>query len=175
MVEIYVTDSIILALDNGIDHGPKSKPPSVACQMVPSGGDNCNSLDAIIAPVATYGGNVTIQRHLEELGAKGARAYTVTFKDGILNKYKEAYLEHEIRMLTKRTHGVIDFEYVGEYSDTGRFHMHGAVLVKDVKVLANLNRKYAKYGICKCKCIDNSVGWAEYCTKQHTKAPKLIK
>lgn len=165
MVEIQISDRIIIALDNGIDNGPNTKSPSAAWQKVLAGANNCNSLDAIIAPAATLGGKVMLHKHLEELGAKGARAYTVTFKDDFLNKYKEAYLEHEARMLTKRTRGVLDFEYVGEYSKTGRFHMHGAVLVKDVKVLANLNRKYSKYGISKCKCITDTVGWADYCVK----------
>lgn len=169
MVEIHITDKIILSLDNGIDNGPNTKPPSTVWKTIP--GDTSNSLDAIIARDRYHSNEATLAR-MEELGAKGARAYTVTFRDEFLNKFKEAYLEHEIRMITKKTRGVIDFEYVGEYSKTGRFHMHGAVLVKDVKVLANLNRKYSKYGICKCKYIDDSVGWADYCLKSRT--PKTI-
>lgn len=152
-------------LDYGIDHGPKTKSVSKAWQMVQHRGQNCNSLDAIMAPVASKTGKVQQQEHIESLGAKGARAYTVTFNDRMLNMYKEDYLEKEINRLTKMTKGVIDHEFISEYSKTGRFHMHGAVLTKDVKTLANLNRKYGKFGICKCKVITNSVGWAKYCDK----------
>lgn len=130
---------------------------------IPNRGQNCNLLDAIMAPKPV--GYASQYTRMESLGAKGARAYTVTFTDKILSMYKEAYLEHEIRILTKKTRGVIDYEFKGEYSDTGRFHLHGLVLVKDVKTLANLNRKYSKYGIYKCKVIDDSPGWAKYCLK----------
>lgn len=152
-------------LDNGIIKDQSVKPCWKLIFGGKTAGHKSNSLDAIMA----RDGSDVLYARIEAIGAKGGRAFTVTFKDEYLNKYKETYLEQQIRTLTKKTKGVLDFEYVSEYSKTGRFHLHGCVLVQDIKVLASLRRKYSKFGICKVKVVDNSVGWATYCLKDRVK------
>lgn len=148
-----------------LDEGVVKEQGVAPCwQLIFAGGHKSNSLDAIMAP-AKKEGKKAMENRIEAIAAKGGTAFTVTFTDSYLNKYKDKYLENEIRQLTKKTKGVTDFEFVAEYSKVGRFHMHGVVLVKDVKVLANLRRKYGKFGICKVKAINNTQGWAEYCVK----------
>lgn len=124
-------------------------------------GHNNNSLDVIMPEKRTE----ILRNEIEALGARGGRAFTVTFTDHYLNKYKEEYLEREVNKTVKKTKGVIDHIFVSEYSEAGRFHLHGVVLCKELKNLGTVRRKMAKYGICKVKMIDNSPKWADYVVK----------
>lgn len=115
----------------------------------------------------SLGANIeSVKDRIELIGTDGGRAFTVTFTDKLLRTFKPAFLYQSVIQQIKKTRGVVDFEFVGEYSDIGRYHMHGVISVKEVKVLATLNRKLRKYGILKIKMVTNTVGWAEYCTKQ---------
>lgn len=101
----------------------------------------------------------------QRLAAIGGHAFTVTFVDSYLNKYRESYLKRMVDSKVKKTRGVVDSLFVAEYSKAGRFHLHGCVLVKDIRVISNVRRKMCKYGICKVKYIDDAQGWAAYCVK----------
>lgn len=128
----------------------------------PRQGHNDKLLD-VIMPGNREG---VIQKVIQDVGAKGGRAFTVTFTDHFLNKYKESYLEFKVNKITARTKGVLEYCFASEYSDAGRFHLHGVVLCTDLPSLSNVRRKLARFGIVKVKVIDDSVKWSIYCTKQ---------
>jgi len=142
-------------LNNGIDFQEQS------LNIIATAGQNNNSLDVIMPGEPTK----RIYTAIEDIGAKGGLAFTITFTDQILFKFKEKYIESEINKMIRKTKGVIDHCFVSEFSATGRFHMHGAILFKEIKNVTNLRRKLSKFGITKVKAIDNSPGWAAYCTK----------
>lgn len=127
-------------------------------------GHNNNSLDVIMPPKPIE----WFRTEVERIGAKGGRAFTVTFTDTFLNKYKEKYLEAQVNIIVKKTKGVIEHIFISEYSSAGRFHLHGVVLCKDLPSLGNVRRKMSKFGICKVKVIDNSPKWADYVVKSMT-------
>lgn len=124
-------------------------------------GHNNNSLDVIMPEKRTE----WLKAEAERIGAKGGRAFTITFTDHYLNKYREQYLENEVNNIVKKTKGVIEHLLISEYSEAGRFHLHGVILCKELKHLGNVRRKMSKFGICKVKVIDNSPKWAEYMVK----------
>jgi len=124
-------------------------------------GQNNNSLDVIMPGEPKK----RLYDEIERIGSKGGLAFTITFTDQILFKFREKYIESEVNKIIKKTKGVIDHCFISEYSATGRFHMHGTILFKEVKNSTNLRRKLSKFGITKVKAIDNSPGWAAYCTK----------
>lgn len=108
----------------------------------------------------------SVHNRIDIIGTDGGRAFTITFTDKLLRTFRPEYLYTIATTEVKKTRGVIDYEFVGEYSDTGRYHLHGVISTNDVKVLATLNRKLRKFGILKIKMVNNTTGWADYCTKQ---------
>lgn len=128
-------------------------------------GHNYNSLDVIMPEKRMD----WVHTMIEHIGAQGGRAITVTFTDAYLNKYKEDYLMIKVNEIIKKTKGVIDHILQSEYSQAGRFHLHGVVYCKDLKSLGQVRRKMSLFGICKIKTIDNTVKWADYCTKDMKK------
>lgn len=108
-------------------------------------------------------------KELEILGHNG-RAITITFKDSVLHTYKDRFLWNAAQDICKRTKGINRYILVPEYSETGRFHLHGVVEAISLVAYGTLQRKLSKqFGITKIKVIDNTVRWAEYCTKQKEK------
>lgn len=149
----------IEALEIGVDHGASSQPPKPIWQIF---GHNDNLLDVIVPEKRRQ----VIWDDIEDIGRHGGRAITVTFTDKHLSMYSKLYLEQSVNKDITHTRGVIKSRLISEYSATGRFHLHGALLTKDLKTLSNVKRKMSKYGICKIKVIDDSPGWATYCVKQ---------
>jgi len=105
------------------------------------------------------------ERHLQE----GTVAVTITFRDVELNMYKETFLCDMVRRVFKTTRGVYRYCMVNDYSQLGRFHLHGSISVKCASVIETLRKKfYKQFGKSKVKLIDNSPKWASYCLEQFT-------
>jgi len=133
---------------------------------------NGNSLD-VIMPVPRRGSVEWVNEEkkvISSIGADGGRAYTVTFTDHNLKMYKDQYLYDMVEMIMKKTKGVVKYKMIGEYSETGRYHLHGVVLCNTLQQHGNLQRKLRRtFGIVKVKVIDNTPKWAEYCVKSYAK------
>lgn len=127
-------------------------------------GHKNNSLDVIMAPKPIE----WVKSVAHRLCDGGAHALTVTFTDTYLFKYKERYLLSEVGKVMKGTRGVIGYILCNDISKSGRFHLHGVVKFKDIKVITNLRRKLSTFGISKVKVIDNSPKWVDYMTQQFT-------
>lgn len=95
-------------------------------------------------------------------------AITITFRDVDLMKYKESYLICQAGRLIRKTRGVERYCIVSDYSAVGRFHLHGAIRVKNCHVTEILRKKITKaFGFCKMKLIDNVEKWSNYCIEQY--------
>lgn len=137
---------------------------------------NNNTLDVIMPgnPPISQEKDVTsllteLEDKLEFLGSAGGFALTITFKDYILSKFKRDALIGFIREMLSRKKDIQGAILISDYSDTGRFHLHGVVRVKNLHTIENIRKQcYRDFGITKAKIIDNSVKWAEYCTQQYT-------
>lgn len=107
------------------------------------------------------------------IGDLGGRAYTITFTDMNLCKYKESYLYCTVMSICQKTRGVTDFAFVPEYSEAGRYHLHGAILCKELKQYGTVANKLRRaFGIVKVKDIHDTVGWYMYCRKQYADPEK---
>lgn len=96
-------------------------------------------------------------------------AITITIRDNMLMKYKERYMIGLMGYIAERTRGVERYCFVNDYSETGRFHVHGGLSVKNVHVTEILRKKFVKtFGFVKVKIIDNVPKWAEYCVQQYS-------
>lgn len=132
-------------------------------------GANSNSLDAITPPWPMSQYEYATGK-IEKIGAHGGLAYTITFTDRNLNMYRQNYLIEMVYKKCGSTRGCEEYYFAPEYSGTGRFHLHGAVYCPKMNSHSNLQRKLRKeFGIIKVKQIDNSIKWAEYCTKEKEK------
>lgn len=127
--------------------------------ITPLEGDNNKLLD-VIMPEKT----ATAER-IERLCARGGKAITVTFTDKWIFTYKDQALYNFVTQVFKKTRHISEFILVKEYSDTGRFHIHGAFYTDNIKAITNLRRKLSVYGISRVKCVDDSIKWSQYCVK----------
>lgn len=134
-------------------------------------GHKNNSLDVIMAE-KPHKSIEWIRREALRVCEGGSHAVTITFTDDYLFKYKERYLMNEIEDLLKKTRGLTSYVFVNDRSSSGRFHLHGVVKFKDLKVITNLRRKLSQYGITKVKQIDNDEKWCGYMIEQYTVAGK---
>lgn len=144
-------------------------------EMPTLAGGNVKTLDDIIPPQAKVGSaewQLDQQRMLMQLAADGGRAYTITFTDHNLWKYKEQFLYDTVEILLKKTKGVLRWCLIPEYSETGRYHMHGVILCNTLQSHSRIQRKLRRnFGIIQIKCIDNSRRWMLYCMKQYNDDP----
>lgn len=124
---------------------------------------NDNSLDVIMAE--KLNGTQEYKLIADEIGG---HALTITFKDSILFQYKETYLIAEVNKIFKKTKGIKRYCFINDYSNTGRFHLHGVIKVDDLSWILKLRRKLNKFGITKVKLIDNLPKWNKYCIEQYT-------
>lgn len=127
---------------------------------------NGELLDSIVAKKGTEEGYNEVYSKVEHLGAIGGRAFTITFTDAWLLKYRMNYLYTTVVNEIMHTRGVKDHVMVPEISEAGRFHLHGVIACKDLASLSNVRRKMTKYGMVKVKVITNSKYWANYVMKQ---------
>lgn len=129
--------------------------------------NNNNSLDVIMS-----GQIKGVQGVYDKMNSISGHAMTITFIDRLLFKYKVEFLVRELERIHKKTKGVLKYMYVSDISKNGRLHFHGTVEFQDVKYIVNLRRKLSKFGITKCKVIDDVPGWCHYCVKQYTEKGK---
>lgn len=104
---------------------------------------------------------------LEDICRHGGHAMTITFTDKNLLTYTECYLLGQVNNVCKRQKGLIRYIFINDYSSNGRFHLHGVILVKDIAVITKLRKKLRKFGMTKCKLIDDSPKWTRYCVQQY--------
>lgn len=137
-------------------------------------GHNNKTLDVIMAGQIDGTENVDkLQDKIEKYASEGGRAYTITFTDILLNKYKDRYLMLQVEKMIKRTKNVLKYVFIKDLSATGRFHLHGVILAKRIEVYEIVRKKMSKnFGICKVKFVDNTQKWADYCGQQYTKEGK---
>lgn len=111
-----------------------------------------------------------LRSRCEQLAHCG-HACTITFTDFQLAKYREEYLAREVDQCLRKIKKLEQYIFIADWSVTGRFHFHGMVQVKDLRVLQYLKSRLQRKGlagIIKHKLIDNLPLWIEYMLKQYT-------
>lgn len=131
-------------------------------------GAKCNSLDGILPPrpPVTRTSMDIAKEQFEQAASTGGLAYTITYSDTNLARYRETYLIQYTLEIIRKTKGYKLCSMIPEYSKTGRIHMHGVIKMGTMANHSTLQRKLRReFGMIKVKPIDNTVKWRDYCFK----------
>lgn len=156
--------------------GPQDDPLDVIVDRKPDSDDSTSHLYKPLDGSDTFQYDDQIgmtKMYLRRLSERWSFALTITFRDDIRFKYKELYLANAIKRLIDKTKGVIDYEFVSDWSKTDVFHMHGTIEVNKQSVITNVRRKlHNQFGMTKVKLIDNSERWVDYVLSQYSDTGK---
>lgn len=105
-----------------------------------------------------------VEKQLREVSLKGIEL-TVTFKPELQLRWKPRTLTRMVKdIMSKRKCKAV---LIGEYSQTGMYHMHGSILA-DPRAINGMKREMARdIGRCEFKCIRYVDSWVEYCLKEN--------
>lgn len=135
-----------MGLDSGVYHGGEP----VGCPMV---GYPAHS-------------PLSISKELFYKACDKGLAYTITYTDNNLAKYRQRYLIEYTYKMIRSSKGYKLCQLIPEYSETGRLHMHGVIKMGTTANHATLQRKLRKeFGIIKVKTMTDTNRWMEYCYK----------
>lgn len=128
--------------------------------------DRLPKVSGVETLVTTPPPKAVIIENLEEISNNGIEI-TLTFNEMLHNRYSPATLTAMVRtdLMAYKKRYKFSCIMVGEYSEVGRYHMHGSIRA-DGKMINSIKRKYpSKFGRVELKCIKYVQSWVQYVMK----------